>query len=809
MFFLFLLLIAVIPFSIGITVLFMVERKKLAVTLFLFLCLATIWQIDVSVLYAYGLFSEAMICFLFRLFRIGSIMVTPTLFLIAYIIISEELPDILNSKWRYVMNKKNVVLLYLWGLLVYVIGWSSLGISSFELMEYEQSFHFYFPIYGELSWVFHTNLVLFSICILVSLILCSRMKQNIFHSFLFQFLIATAVGYGIGILNMFPETRLFPSAVAVLLFATSTLILSNRMHLEVVKEMNDQLDEQRCFLSTVIDLNPNYIYAKDEYGRYSLVNKSFAKLCGMEKEDLLGKSDLDILIDKQRAAETLRIDKEILAISKEVSIPEEKFIQPDGDAKWLQTSKIPIKSKESTLLLGVSTDITDRKLHEDRITYQANHDVLTGLPNRRMFNEDLKSVLQAASFEDKSAAIMFIDLDRFKYINDTLGHDFGDLLLIEVSRRLETFIKEELNNSKVYRIGGDEFTFINSDCDKQQVIQIANRILEQFDGGFLIHEQEFYITPSIGISVYPEDGDDAKTLMKNADTAMYYVKEREKNSFQLFTKEMNDHFYRKMLIEKELRMALEREEFELHYQPLVNMKAGEITGMEALIRWENAELGNVSPAEFIPVAEETGLIISIGEWVLKTACEQNDRWQKAGYHPLKVGVNISIRQLLDKTFVKKVASIIKEADLDPSYIDLEITESIAMHDPEMMIAKLHELKEIGLTLSMDDFGTGYSSLSYLKKYPLDTLKIDRSFIRGITSHDDNKAIVNSILSMAKHLHLKVTAEGVEDQDEYQYLLNVNCEFVQGYGISQPLSAENFERDILNQCPSKALNDWNA
>ncbi|MEI5909141.1 EAL domain-containing protein [Bacillus spongiae] len=798
MFFLFLLFVAFIPFFLGLSILVMVKRSMFSKALFLFLLLASFWQIDVSLLYAIHYFSRETIDFLFRLFRIGPIMLTPTLFFIAYIIINEEPSFLQNSKWRYIMNKTNVILFYLWGMIVYIVGWSDQGIFTLTLMEPEEAYRFYFPSYGSLSWFFHFNVLLFMISIMVCFILCFRIPNSSLRSFLFYFLFSTTIGYGLGVLNIFPNTRLLPSTISVMVFALSVFLLCYKMHLKVVGDMNRRLDEQKDFLSTVIDLNPNYIYAKDEEGRYCLVNRSYADLYGMRKEEMIGKTDSDVQVNKVRERERVTVLKDKEDITKRL-IPEEELINHEGNVRWLQTSKVPIKRRESTVLLGVSTDITERKKHEDEIIYQANHDVLTGLPNRRLFNEQLTTLLQKASRKHIPAAVMFIDLDRFKYINDTLGHDFGDLLLREVSKRLKRFLtNDRLINSQVYRIGGDEFTLLNSNCTKQEAIRIAELLIQLFEEGFIIEGQEFFITPSIGVSMYPEDGKDAKALMKNADTALYHVKERGKNSYQLFSNEMNQHFYRKMLIEKELRNALERKELCLNYQPLVNVKTNQVTGMEALLRWNNKMLGDVPPAEFIPIAEETGLIIPIGEWVLQTACKQNAQWQCMGYSPMKVSVNISMRQLLDKSFVKKAATVIELSTLDPVYIDFEVTESVAMYEPGVIIKKLVDLKSIGITLSMDDFGTGYSSLSYLKKYPIDTLKIDRSFIRGVTSHEDNKAIVRSIISMAKHLHLNVTAEGVEGKEEYRYLSKVNCDYVQGYAISRPLTAEKFEHSILKK-----------
>ncbi len=794
MFFLFLVLVALIPMLIGVTILRMFKNNNLSQALFVFLFFASLWQIDVAVLYAYGILSESMIDFFFRLLRIGSIMLSPSLFFVAYIIIQEEFPGFTHSKWQLIMNKRNVVLLYIWSLGVYLVGWSKKGIESFNLISPDESFHFYFPVNGSLAWVYQTNVLLFGLSIIISVLISLRIKKHTLRSFLFFFIVTTGIGYGLGILNMFPAMRLLASAISVMVFAISILILSNKMHIEIVSEMNNSLEQQKKFLRTLIDLNPNYIYAKNQDGRYSLVNRSYATFYGKKKEDLIGRTDYDIQDSETVANEIVQKDHAILSAFQGEFIPEESFMDSKGNKRWVQTSKIPIMIEGSSVLLGVSTDITERKQYEDELTYQAYHDVVTGLPNRRLFNEDLTHILQQAADENSNAAIMLIDLDRFKYINDTLGHDIGDLLLIEVAKRLQTFLSE--NEAKVYRLGGDEFTLLIPKCNKDKAVEIATLLLLEFQKGFSVQEKEFHISPSIGISVYPYDGYDAKSLMKNADTAMYYVKEREKNNFRLFTQEMNHHFYRKMVIEKELRTALHYHEFELHYQPILDVKSEMICGMEALIRWRNETLGNVSPGEFIQIAEETGLIIPIGEWVLKRACEQAYEWQQAGYASIKVGVNLSIRQLMDENFVGKVAAIIKSSGLDPSFIDFEVTESIAMYEPEIMIRKLSNLKKLGVSLSIDDFGTGYSSLSYLKKYPLDTLKIDRSFIKGITKNEDNKAIVKSIISMANNLNLTVTAEGVENQEEYHFLYGLKCDHVQGYGISHPLSAENFESNVL-------------
>ncbi len=386
-----------------------------------------------------------------------------------------------------------------------------------------------------------------------------------------------------------------------------------------------------------------------------------------------------------------------------------------------------------------------------------------------MFNADLTNQLEKAKTEASQIAILFIDLDRFKYINDTLGHDVGDHLLIEVARRIENVLKKRHQDAAIYRIGGDEFTILLPHYNGSASEAFAKELLNEFRKSFLIDGGDYFISPSIGISIFPDDGDDANTLIKHADTAMYYVKERGKNNFQLFTAEMNQEFYRKMMVEKHLRTALDNEEFELYYQPIMDLKTNEIIGMEALIRWHNETLGQVPPDEFISIAEETSMILPIGHWVLKTALEQNASWQQAADKTLTVSINVSVRQLLDPTFFEKVKNAIEYTSLDPSSIALEITESIAMYG-ETMIEKLAALKELGISLSMDDFGTGYSSLSYLSKYPLDSLKIDKSFVIGLNRNKENKSMVQTILAIANEFDLKVIAEGVEGQEESQLSL---------------------------------------
>ncbi|MGE7949271.1 EAL domain-containing protein [Lysinibacillus sp. NPDC093688] len=794
MFFLFLILLACIPISVGITILVLFKKSKLSKIIFLFLLMASFWQIDVSFLYAQQLFKEETIMLFFRIFRFGSIMVTPTILYIGYAIVQEILQDDFKNKWRFLVNRTTVLLSYGMALLVYIIGWSDRGINGLELVQMGSNI-FYYPVNGELSWIFNSNVLFFVVNMIICFFISLDVQNKSERSFLVYFVIFTLIGYTIGFFNMFPSSGLFPSSIAILVFAISLLILSSRMHLDIVNNMNKKLFEQKKFLFQVINLNPNFIYAYDENGRYTLMNQSYAQLMGMNIQDKLEKADDDVFKDSLVEKQTVDHLTDINKLSQKVFIREESITGASGEEIWVQTVKVPIQINDSSAILAVSTDITERKQYEDEIKFQANHDALTGLPNRRMFNEDLTNLLEKAKMESSQNAIMFLDLDRFKYINDTLGHDVGDLLLIEVSRRINMLLKQKHKCANIYRLGGDEFTILLPQYNAENSEAFAKELLEQFKSGFLVDGCDHFITPSIGISVFPNDGYCVNALIKHADTAMYYVKERGKNNYQLFTSEMQQHFYRKMMIEKELRSALDNEEFELYYQPIMDVKTNKIIGMESLIRWNNEILGQVTPDEFIPIAEETGMIIPIGQWVLDTAIKQNVLFQKEACKPLVISINVSVRQLFEPTFVESLKNTIENTSIDATHIVLEITESIAMY-AESMIEKLYELKKLGIRLSMDDFGTGYSSLSYLNKYPLDSLKIDKSFVIGMNREVENKALVKTIIAIAKQLDLKVIAEGVEGDEEYHFLSEIGCDYAQGYFISRPLPVTDFKEKYI-------------
>jgi len=398
--------------------------------------------------------------------------------------------------------------------------------------------------------------------------------------------------------------------------------------------------------------------------------------------------------------------------------------------------------------------------------------------------------------------LAFIDLDRFKFVNDSLGHKAGDQLLTEVSRRLSDVVQD---TDTVARFGGDEFIIIlQGQCDTHLRMDVLNKLIEASESPIFIEGKEIFISASIGISIYPTDAQDADGLLRNADVAMYRAKEMGNNNFQFFTQTMNKRVTDRLSMETHLRKALELNEFKLLYQPKVNLESKKIVGMEALIRWHSEALGFVSPQQFIPLAEENGMIIQIGEWALKTACEQTKAWHDSGYDNLLISVNLSARQFKQKDLVNSIAIILEETGLTPNSLELELTEGLIMSSVDDSMKILHGIKSIGVHLSVDDFGTGYSSLAYLKNLPLDTLKIDKSFTDDIINHTDNVPIVASVILLAKNLNLKVVAEGVESVEQVKYLSAHQCDEIQGYYFSKPVNTEDFEALLKNNATLKLV-----
>jgi diguanylate cyclase (GGDEF)-like protein/PAS domain S-box-containing protein len=467
----------------------------------------------------------------------------------------------------------------------------------------------------------------------------------------------------------------------------------------------------------------------------------------------------------------------------------------DGRQIWVELSLAPVKNTEGkeTHYVAVLDDITERRRIEHELSYRAAHDLLTGLPNRSLLLDRLDQAITSHNRRKKKLCVLFIDLDHFKVINDTLGHAAGDILLKKVAARLRENLRV---TDTIARHGGDEFTVVLPEIeDNDTTVTLAEKVLNALTAPFMLEEREVFISASIGLTLYPDDGDTAEKLLKNADTAMYHAKAHGRSNYQFFSEKLNTRVVERLMLETSLRRALERDELRMLYQPRINLSSGRVVGVEALVRWLHPEMGILSPAKFIPLAEETGLIVPLGEWIMRTACMQSAEWKKQGLPPLHMAVNLSARQFNQHDLIDMIARIIRETDIDPTFLELELTESVIMQNAEESINKLNAIKEMGLILAIDDFGTGYSSLSYLKRFPLDTLKVDQSFVRDITSNTDDKAIVVAIIAMAHSLGLKVVAEGVETKEQKAFLLEHRCEESQGFFFSKPLTAESFSKQF--------------
>ncbi len=517
------------------------------------------------------------------------------------------------------------------------------------------------------------------------------------------------------------------------------------------------------------------------------VNPSFHKMFSTRTEDVTGRHIEDVLrfADlKEAINDALDSGNESHDLVLESSYAGNRFFR-------ISVSRIkPAEDTAERQVLLVIEDITERKLSEEKIIQLANYDNLTGLPNRRLLMNYLNQTITLVSRRAIYVVVLFIDLDRFKLINDTLGHTAGDELLKEVSERLKKCVRL---SDMVARLGGDEFIVFLPDIEQiDDVVIICNRIYSIFDSPVIIGEQEVSVMMSIGISVYPTDGEDGETLLRKADVAMYRAKSDGKSCYRFYSDGMSQSGSDRLRLESRLRRAAERGELVLNYQPQVDLDTGRIYGVEALLRWHDPGYGVISPKEFIPIAEESGLILPIGEWLLRTACLQAKEWQDKGLNRVKLAVNISLRQFMQKEFAHMVHRILKETGLDAGYLELELTESIIMDNAETVVKILDELKKIGVGLAIDDFGTGYSSLIYLKHMPIDIIKIDQSFVSDMTVDSDDAAICDAIIRLARSLNLKVIAEGVETMEQLELLRRLECNHIQGYIISKPLCREDFE-----------------
>ncbi len=540
---------------------------------------------------------------------------------------------------------------------------------------------------------------------------------------------------------------------------------------------------------TVVNAARDVIYTLAPDGTLTSLNPAFEEITGWECVQWVGKPFMP-LIHPEDLSRALGEMKNLLG--GQPGRFELRVLTKSGDYVVGEFTATPlVRGGRIEGVLGIARDITERRKAEETIRRLAYHDALTGLPNRALFEDRLSVALAQAHRNKQMLAVMFLDLDRFKLVNDTLGHGHGDLLLKSVARDLTQLVRE---GDTVARVGGDEFTILLADIGSAEAATaVAERILDRLKRPRVVEGHELRVTTSIGISLYPTDGSDAETLLRNADTAMYRAKEQGRDNYQCFAPAMNAGVVQRLTLERELREALEREEYVVYYQPVANMASGEVTGCEALLRWRHPRSGLVLPGEFIEVAEEIGLLLPLGEWVLRTACKQAKAWQEAGFAPVRMSVNLSARQIQDGCLVETVRQALEDAGLDPALLELEITESAVMTNVEATAAMLQELKAMGVGIAVDDFGTGYSSLSYLKQFPIDTVKIDGSFVRDIATDPNDAAIVTTIIAMAKSLKVRVIAEGVETAQQLEFLRERGCDEYQGFILSKAVPAETFRR----------------
>ena len=562
------------------------------------------------------------------------------------------------------------------------------------------------------------------------------------------------------------------------------------------KAVEDALFVEKERAEVTLNSIGDAVLCTDVLGNVTYLNLVAETMTGWQREEAIGKHLAEVfqIIDgstRETAPDPLKM---AVAQNRAVGLTVNCIlIRRDGFESTIEDSAAPIHDRTGRIIGAVIVfhDVSAARAMSLQMTHCAQHDVVTNLPNRILLKDRITQSISLARRQKKSVAVLFLDLDRFKYINDSLGHATGDELLQSVSKRLLAGVR---SSDTVSRQGGDEFVILVSDVTHPtNAAKSAEKILLSLGAAHAIGGQELHINGSIGISLYPEDGEDADTLIKNADTAMYHAKDNGRNNFQFFRARMNQKAVERQSLEVRLRHALEREEFLLHYQPKVNLNTGEITGAEALMRWYLPERGFVPPTQFVPVAEDCGLILKIGRWVLKEACMQAHAWHDAGLPPLPIAVNVSAVEFRSKGFVDGVRATLSETGLDARYLGLELTEGVLMEDAQATASVLQQLKELGVQLAVDDFGTGYSSLSYLRQFPIDVLKIDQSFVRQITINPADNSLVSAIINMGKSLRHLVVAEGIETRTQHKYLRDQCCTEGQGYFFSRPLIASRFSQ----------------
>ena len=564
------------------------------------------------------------------------------------------------------------------------------------------------------------------------------------------------------------------------------------------KRAEDQLRESEARFRSLTELSSDWYWEQDEELRFTYLSPGFSERSDGDPAKVLGRRRWEF-DDVVPASGTWPEHRAVLEAHRPFRDFEQIRVSDDGTRQFFTSSGMPVFDEAGSFkgYHGVSSNITARKSAEKRLVYLAQFDAVTGLPNRDLLREKLGHAIVQSRRRGRGAGVLFVDLDRFKLVNDTLGHRVGDALLSQVGRSLRDCVRQD---DTVGRLGSDEFAVVIADLARpDDAAIVAQKILDSFAAPFDLDGQEIYLTASIGLAAYPDDGEDADTLLKCADAAMYRAKESSRNAFCFYTAEMNTRTTAKLQLNTDLRRAVERREFRLHYQPKVNLVTGAMIGMEALLRWQHPERGMVAPMEFIPALEDTGLIVAVGDWVIEEACRQLRDWTREGLEPVPIAVNLSVRQFRRRDLDAVIRGIVAGHGLQAGLLELEITESSLMEDPRDAIRQLHALREAGLRISVDDFGTGYSSLLYLTRLPLSTLKIDRAFVNAAISDPNSAAIVRMVIDMAQNLGFNVVAEGIETDQHVAFLRQHGCEQGQGYHFGKPVPAE----EIAARLPRRA------
>jgi diguanylate cyclase (GGDEF)-like protein/PAS domain S-box-containing protein len=560
------------------------------------------------------------------------------------------------------------------------------------------------------------------------------------------------------------------------------------------KIIEETLFEEKKRAQATLDCIGDAVISTDVSGNILFLNAVAEKMTGWSLKEAAGRpmAEAFCLLDARTRKAVPNLMVKTAELNRAGPLPfNTLLIRRDGSEIYIEDSVAPIHDRDGQVVGSVKVfrDVSLAQEMTEQIAHLAEHDFLTGLPNRLLLNDRIGQAIALANRNQEKVAVIFMDVDGFKHINDSLGHPTGDRLLLCIANRLLDCVRAP---DTVSRQGGDEFIVLLQGVSRSEDAAFAaERLLKALTETFSIGEQDLHITSSIGVSLYPEDGQDAETLIKNADTAMYQAKENGRQGVQFFKQDMNVRAVERQSIEEDLRRALERKEFTLHYQPKIDLSTGAITGAEALLRWSHPTRGSVSPAQFIPVAEDSGLILPIGAWVLRKACAQSQAWVDEGLPAVTMAVNVSAVEFRNRNFLNNLFATLSETGLDPRSLELEVTEGVLMKNPELGASILQSLREKGVRVAIDDFGTGYSSLSYLRKFPLDALKIDQSFVRQIADSPDETTIVSAIISMGRSLHLRVIAEGVETAEDLAFLQDHECDEAQGYYFSRPVPADQF------------------